>query len=118
MDPVSALDETKQAKRIRGGGSLYRPKYRTKDRRIRQSPFWWIKYYRHGIPIRENSHSRKKGVAGRLLQRRLGEIQAGVFVGPAAERLRYEELKTAEGALNSVGGGAAVLRPDSHRIGL
>ena len=54
-----------------------------------------IRYYKHGMPFRENSHSQKWVVAERLLRKRLGEIGAGVFVSPAAERLRYKDLRVA-----------------------
>ncbi len=84
-----------QSRRIRGGGSVYKPKYRTKEGELRESLCWWIKYYKHGVPFRESAHSEKKAVAERVLRKRLGEIEAGVFVGPAAERMRYEDLRSA-----------------------
>jgi integrase len=47
------------------------------------------------MPFRENSHSQKWVVAERLLRKWLGEIDAGVFVAPAAERLLYKDLRVA-----------------------
>ncbi len=64
----------------------------------RRGRIWWIKYYRNGKPFRETSRSKKASDAKRLLRRREGEIGAGSFVGPCAERVRFEEL--AEGFLN------------------
>src|SRR5689334_12118422 len=81
------LFRAEQNKRGRGGGSIYKQKYRTADGELRESPFWSIKYYKHGVPFRESSHSQKWVVAERLLRKRLGEIDAGVFVAPEAERL-------------------------------
>lgn len=53
---------------------------------------WWIKYYRHGKPYRESSHSKDEGVATKLLKRRLAEIETGQFRGLSAERVRLDEL--------------------------
>src|SRR6266851_1636058 len=56
---------------------------------------WWIQYYVHGRQIRESSHSHKEEVANRLLAKRCAEIEADTFVGPSAQRLRYEQLRDA-----------------------
>lgn len=53
---------------------------------------WWIQYNRRGRVFRETTRSTKRTVAERKLRRRLGEIHVGEFVGPRAERVRYEEL--------------------------
>jgi integrase len=95
MGTTTEKKEQEQSKRGRGGGSIYKQKYRTADGELRESRFWAIKYYKHGMPFRENSHSQKWVVAERLLRKRLGEIGAGVFVSPAAERLRYKDLRVA-----------------------
>ncbi len=95
MGLVVEIKQPEPSRRVRGGGSVYRPKYRAKDGELRESLRWWIKYYKHGVSFRESAHSKKKAVAERLLRKRLGEIEAGVFVGPAAERMRYEDLRTA-----------------------
>ena len=54
---------------------------------------WWIQYYAHGRQVRESSHSEKESEAERLLRKRRGEIEAGIFVGPSAQRVRYEQLR-------------------------
>ena len=95
MGTTTEKKEQEQSKRDRGDGSIYKQKYRTADGELRESRFWAIKYYKHGMPFRENSHSQKWVVAERLLRKRLGEIGAGVFVSPAAERLRYKDLRVA-----------------------
>lgn len=56
---------------------------------------WWIQYYVHGRQIRESSHSDKEEVAARLLAKRRAEIDADTFVGPSAQRLRYEQIRDA-----------------------
>ncbi len=58
----------------------------------RRGRIWWIKYYRNGKPFRETSRSAKASDAKRLLRKREGEIGAGSFLGPSAERVRFEEL--------------------------
>lgn len=95
---MGTTDEKKELERDRarrGEGSIYKQKYRSREGRLRESRFWSIKYYRHGVPIRESSGSAKWVVAERLLRKRLGEIAAGTFVPPSAERLRYKDLRFA-----------------------
>ena len=82
-----------QSRGRRGDGSIYKQKYRTREGTLRESRFWSIKYYKHGVAFRENSYSEKWVVAERLLRKRLGEIDAGMFVPPRAERLHYRDLR-------------------------
>lgn len=56
---------------------------------------WWVQYYAYGRQVRESSRSTGKPIADRLLRKRLGEIEVGIFVGPAVQRVRYEELRDA-----------------------
>lgn len=56
---------------------------------------YYIQFYSHGRQIRESSHSEKLAVAERKLRRRIGEVAAGQYVGPQADRIRYEELRDA-----------------------
>jgi integrase len=60
---------------------------------------WWIDYSYRGKRYRESSGSHRKGVAQALLRKRLGEIGAGTFIGPDAERTTFEDL--AEGLLTN-----------------
>jgi integrase len=53
---------------------------------------WWIKYSRNGRAFCESTHTTDKRKAGKMLRTRLGEITAGTFLGPAAERITVEEL--------------------------
>jgi integrase len=69
--------------RPRGTGSIYQPV---------RSPFYWLKYYRNGFPVRESTKTSNVKKAERLLQRRLGEIGTGTFAGPQVERVRVVEL--------------------------
>jgi integrase len=52
----------------------------------------WIKYYRNGKPYFESSHSKKKEVAKRLLQKREGEIAKGQIPGICFEKIKFDEL--------------------------
>ena len=53
---------------------------------------YWIKYYRNGKSFYESSHSDKKEIAKRLLQRREGEIAKGELPGIRFEKIRFDEL--------------------------
>jgi integrase len=89
--PSKQADESRG---VRGGGSIFKPKYRAKNDEIRESRIWWIKYHKYGRPLRESSESEKRAVAERLLRRRLGEIEAGISSSQnGARRLRYENLR-------------------------
>jgi hypothetical protein len=59
---------------------------------------WWIKYRVNGEPLHESSDSNKESDARKLLNKRLGEIAVGRFIGPDAERVTVREL--AEDYLN------------------
>ena|SRR5580704_4823924 len=76
-------NEELKPKRLRGTGSVYQPK---------GCRFWWVKYYRNGVVFRESAKTTDERKAGKFLQKRLGEISAGNFLGPAAERIRVSEL--------------------------
>jgi hypothetical protein len=95
MGTIRGRKEAEQRRGSRGDGSIYKQKYRTSDGQLRESRLWSTKYYKRGVAFRENSHSKKWVVAERLLRKRLGEIDAGVFVAPAAERLLYKDLRAA-----------------------
>jgi integrase len=60
--------------------------------RFKHSRRWWIQYYVRGERKREPSHSTKRGVAEKLLQRRQGEMAVGRYVGPEAERVTVADL--------------------------
>lgn len=53
---------------------------------------YWIEYWHRGRGNRESSRSDKESVARKLLTKRLGEIGSGQFVGPAEEKLTFEEM--------------------------
>ena len=65
----------------RGTGSIYK-----------RGQIFWIKYYRDGQCYRETSGSAKESEARKLLKRRLGEIYAGRFIGPDADKVTIREL--------------------------
>jgi hypothetical protein len=87
------MDEEKKQKRPRGTGSIYRPKWRDpKTGKLVESSIWWIKYFRHGKPYRESSHSDKIMVAERLLKKRQGEISEGKLPGICFDKVKFDEL--------------------------
>lgn len=56
------------------------------------SSVWWIKYSLNGKSFRESTHSENRRKAVKLLERRLGEIGTGAFVGPEVEKVTVQEL--------------------------
>lgn len=58
----------------------------------RRGTRYWIKYFRHGKPYYESSHSTKKSDAEKLLKLREGHIAEGKFNGLRVERIRFEEI--------------------------
>jgi integrase len=64
-----------------GSGSVYK-----------RGRVWWISYYADGEHTCESSHSREKSEAKRFLRQRLGELADGRYVGPRADRVKFEEL--------------------------
>ncbi len=58
----------------------------------RRKNVYWVKYYRNGKSYYESSHSYKKEVAKRLLQRREGEIAKGELPGIRFDKVRFDEL--------------------------
>ena len=53
---------------------------------------WWVSYYHRGREYRESSHSESEVQAKRLLKKRLGEIGRGRLIGPAEEKVTFEEM--------------------------
>jgi len=53
---------------------------------------YYLKYYRHGKPYYESTHSEKITVAERLLKKREGEIADGKIPGVYFDKVRFEEL--------------------------
>ncbi|HXN99305.1 MAG TPA: tyrosine-type recombinase/integrase [Candidatus Acidoferrales bacterium] len=72
----------------RGGGHIFKPKYKTKSG-VRESRFFYIQYYRDGARYVENTHSDKITAAKGLLRKRLG---SEAFIAPKAEKITFDEL--------------------------
>lgn len=70
-----------------GAGSVYK-----------RSTTWWITYYVNGQQVWESARTKDKAEARRILQARLGQLAEGRYVGPAAERVSFDDL--AEGLFN------------------
>lgn len=73
-------------------GSIYKPKYRDRNGKRKESNIYWIKYARGGKVYRESSGSENKIVAGRLLKLREGQIAEGRFPGLKVQKTRIGEL--------------------------
>ena len=66
-----------------GSGSVYR-----------RGKTWWVAYYVNGEQVCESAKTTDKAEARRVLQSRLGQLAEGRYVGPAAERVTFEDLAT------------------------
>jgi integrase len=66
----------------RGAGSVYK-----------RGKTWWIAYYgTDGTQICESAKTPDKAEARRVLQARLGQLAEGRYIGPAAERVTFDDL--------------------------
>ncbi len=98
MTVETILAETKpsRARRERGTGGIFKPKYRDRhSREMRESRSFWIQYRVNGQAVRENTRSDKISVAKQLLQRRIGEVNSGQWSGPKAEKTTIVEIMDA-----------------------
>jgi integrase len=69
------------------------PKYRRGSGSVYLKRGWcYIKYYAGGKPIAEATGTKNKAEARRLLQARLGQLAEGRYIGPAAERVAFDDL--------------------------
>jgi hypothetical protein len=53
---------------------------------------WWVQYYRHGKQYKESAKTDSEREARRFLRRKLNEAAGENFVGPAAQRVTFEDL--------------------------
>lgn len=65
-----------------GRGSVFKRK---------DSPYWWIKWYRDGKSFRESTNTIKKTDAQAVLAKRLGAVARGEAVSPSFDRLLFKE---------------------------
>jgi len=87
------MDEEKKQKRPRGTGSIFRPKWKDpRTGKLVEASIYWIKYFRHGKPYRESSHSDKVTAAEKLLKRRQGEIEKGELPGIVFDKVKFNDL--------------------------
>src|ERR1041384_5967518 len=80
-----------QAIRIGGLGRIYRPRWKRKNGKLYQSPYWWIAFYHRGKEIRESSNSRKESDAKKLLKQKATAIQGGNIM-PREDKITFDEL--------------------------
>jgi integrase len=76
--PRKKKDKTR---RPRGEGSIYCKR-----------GWYYIKYYVNGKPVYEATKSKDKEEAREKLHKRLGQLAEGRYVGPAADRVTFDEL--------------------------
>jgi integrase len=58
----------------------------------RNCSLWYISYYHHGRRVRESTGTDNFRIAQQKLNRKLGQMAEGTFVGPHVERIRVKEL--------------------------
>ena len=89
--------ETKKLKRDHGNGRTVGTEgtgERGKGSTYKIGRIWWIQFYdANRRQRRESSHSKTYKVAEKLLQRRLGEKEAGILPPTRLQLVRYEELR-------------------------
>ena len=69
-------------RRLRGTGRIYQ-----------RGNVWWIRFSVDGNRRDESSESTKQADAVKLLNKRLGEVAAGRYRGPTADRLAFSDLE-------------------------
>jgi integrase len=62
---------------------------------FKRGTVYWVQYSHRGRVFRESSHSDREAIARKLLKKRLGEIGLQKFIGPAEERVTFEDLAAA-----------------------
>ena len=60
----------------RGMGHLFRPKWKDKNGRTRESPFWFMQIKRDGKRIVESTGCKNHKAAGEVLRKRLDELDS------------------------------------------
>jgi len=74
-------------------GSIYKRKWMDKTTgKMVEGETWWIKYYRHGKPYRESTHTDKITKAEKLLKKREGEIAEGKLPGIYFDKVSFDDL--------------------------
>src|SRR5438034_6395463 len=89
-DGMRHSDASMVSKRMRGMGSVFERRYKRRDGSV--GVRWWIQYSHRGKVYREPSGSGQRSKAVKLLQRRMGEMGQGKFIGRGAEQLSFDEL--------------------------
>jgi integrase len=77
------MNEHGNGRRSRGAGRVFQ-----------RGGVWWIAYYHRGREIRESAKTTSERKAGSLLRERLRTAGRPDFIGPAAERVTFDDLAT------------------------
>jgi integrase len=72
-----------KAKRSRGTGSIYQ---------VPRSRFWYMKYYRNGVPVVESTKQEDEKKALRVLNRAIAAVSSGDWLSPAERKITVAEL--------------------------
>lgn len=56
-----------------------------------RGPIWWLQFRQHGRLMRESSGSKKERVARRMLKVREGDVEHGIPVVPARDRVTFDD---------------------------
>lgn len=73
-------------------GSIYRPKYKDRQGRERESAVWWVQYYARGRRIRESTDTEDFSEARRYLKRKEGEATRGRVTKAMEHKVLFSEL--------------------------
>jgi hypothetical protein len=77
-------------------GSIYRPTYKDRHGKLRESPKWWVQYYSHGRKIRENSNEIDYEEAKPYLKKREGEATDEPPIITSKRKLKFSDLAQLE----------------------
>jgi integrase len=73
-------------------GGVFRPKYKDRHGKVKESAVWWIYYSQNGKQVRKSSKSTRKCDADRFLKQIEGDISRGKRPALSYEDTRFSEL--------------------------
>jgi integrase len=77
----------------RGTGAVYHPTYKDKKTgKLKEVATWWIRYFVRGKPHIESANTPDRGVALKLLKRRVAEAQSGRPFGRDVEKTTLGDM--------------------------
>lgn len=73
-------------------GSIYKPKYRDKDKNLVESQVYWVKYYKGGKPLRESTQTTEYDEAVTFLASRVADVTKGKTPNIKLNRVKFDDL--------------------------